>query len=329
MSSNYETPTLCISSSVMGGLGNQLFQIFTTIAYGIKYSRKIIFPEHLTVQSRCPRHTYWESFLKHLFIFTTKFVPNKINEKMLYAFPVYQEGQGFSHIEIPEFKMTNVRLNGYFQSYKYFEKYMINILNLIKYNNIRNQFVEKYKEYLTELDFPQFHIENTEKEKCKIVSIHFRLGDYKTLPDYHPILSYVYYIHAIEHVMKKLQEKNEKVNFLVFCQEEDFEIVNGYFEHHFCNRFPEIKHRFVKKGLDDWEELILMSMCDHHIIANSTFSWWGAYLGEKTSENSEKIICYPDMWFGFEYMNQNTSDLFPPNWTKIDAGMPHYRFTWN
>ena len=322
--SNYEIPTLCISSSVMGGLGNQLFQIFTTISYGIKYSRKIIFPENLTIQSKCLRHTYWESFFKHLFIFTTKFVPNNTSQKMLYAYPMYQECQGFSYVEIPEFKITNVRLNGYFQSYKYFEKYTNHILNLMKFNKMRETFIETYREYMNEL---RLNYDTSAKEETyKNVSVHFRLGDYKDLPDYHPILSYVYYIHAIEHIMKK---EDGKVQFLVFCQDEDMEIVKGYFQHHFCKKFPDIIYKFVEKGLADWEEMLMMSICQHHIIANSTFSWWGAYFGQISCTNlSDKIICYPDMWFGFEYMNQNTSDLFPPNWTKIDAGMPHYRFTW-
>jgi hypothetical protein len=308
--STYEIPTLCISSSVMGGLGNQLFQIFTTIAYGIKYNRKIIFPENLTVQSKCPRHTYWDSFLRYLFIFTTKFAPNKISQNMLYAYPMYQEGQGFSYVEIPEFKMTHARLNGYFQSYKYFEKYINHILNLMKFNLIREKFINTYQEYLNELQLDYNTNTNTNTETCKTVSVHFRLGDYKDLPLYHPILSYMYYICAIEHVLKEVKGK---VQFLVFCQEEDLEIVKGYFEHHFCKKFPNIVYKYVEKRLEDWEEILLMSMCDHHIIANSTFSWWSAYF----NTNHEKIVCYPSVWFGPAKHNLNLKDLHPNKWTKI------------
>jgi hypothetical protein len=56
-----------------------------------------------------------------------------------------------------------------------------------------------------------------------------------------------------------------------------------------------------------------MSSCKHNIIANSTFSWWGAYL----NENNDKIVCYPSLWFGNELQNKDTCDLFLDNWKKI------------
>ena len=55
-----------------------------------------------------------------------------------------------------------------------------------------------------------------------------------------------------------------------------------------------------------------MSNCQHNIIANSTFSWWGAFL----NSNNKKIICYPKKWFGIT-VKHNTNDLFPSNWEKI------------
>jgi hypothetical protein len=57
-----------------------------------------------------------------------------------------------------------------------------------------------------------------------------------------------------------------------------------------------------------------MSLCKHNIIANSSFSWWGAYF----NENLEKIVCYPSVWFG-KNVEHNVVDLFPNRWVKINV----------
>jgi hypothetical protein len=310
-------PSLCVSCAITGGLGNQLFQIFATLAYGFEHNRKVVFPTNISFQSKNPRHTYWNSFLKNLFIFTTGFKQNQYSDAMFYAFPAYQEKQGFSYAKLPEFKMTNARLYGYFQSYKYFKSYETNIYNLLKIQNIRQSVLDTYKEHYF-----------TSENNMPIISMHFRIGDYKTLPDYHPILSYMYYQHCLDFFVGKFGHDSFRI--LIFCEKEEMHIPKGYVSHFFQPKYPNIEFMYVEKPMEDWEEMMLMSCTDHHIIANSTYSWWGAYFGKtldlKTSP--DKIVCYPDIWFGYEYMNQNTNDLFPADWTKIDAAMPHFRFTW-
>jgi hypothetical protein len=63
----------------------------------------------------------------------------------------------------------------------------------------------------------------------------------------------------------------------------------------------------------DWEQILLMSGCTHHIIANSSFSWFGAYF----NSNKDKIVCYPNVWFCGSGSNIRVDDLFPPEWQKI------------
>ena len=66
-------------------------------------------------------------------------------------------------------------------------------------------------------------------------------------------------------------------------------------------------------GLNDRESLQLMSKCKHNIIANSSFSWWGAYL----NENVNKIVCCPDKWFGPAMHHNDIGDLIPNQWRRM------------
>ena len=73
--------------------------------------------------------------------------------------------------------------------------------------------------------------------------------------------------------------------------------------------FPNLEILICDYNIEDWEQMLLMSLCQHNIIANSSFSWWGAYFN-----NNEKIVCYPSIWNG---STNEIDDLFPKNWNKI------------
>ena len=77
--------------------------------------------------------------------------------------------------------------------------------------------------------------------------------------------------------------------------------------------FSKITFECIDHKLEDWEQLLVMSLCQHNIIANSTFSWWGAYL----NENINKKVIYSSVWFSGNLSNTNTKDLFKDNWIKI------------
>lgn len=77
--------------------------------------------------------------------------------------------------------------------------------------------------------------------------------------------------------------------------------------------FPVLVFEKASDEIEDWEQMLVMSSCEHNIIANSSFSWFGAYF----NMNKEKIICYPDTWFCGSGSNISTDDLFPPLWKKI------------
>lgn len=273
-----------IVGNIMGGLGNQLFQIFATIAYSIEHKQRFIFPYeiHAGVTNR---HSYWDSFLIPLKNFTA------------FQFPQMEllREKGFKYEKISSVPENENRvLHGYFQSYKYFEKYYDVICRLI---GLEQQKIQ------VQLSYPNNYM--------FMISMHFRLGDYKYLQDSHPVLPYEYYKNSLQHIQNLTHKDNWDVLF--FCEKDDNTEVFATI-HKLRKEFPNFK--FLKQGdnVEDWKQMLMMSVCTHNIIANSSFSWWGAYF----NYNASKIVCYPEEWFGPRLREiNNTEDLFPEQWTRI------------
>jgi len=274
-----------ITIHLMGGLGNQLFQIFSGISYAIennidfkiiKTKRDLISP----LDNKSLRPTYFDNFLINL----SKFTCEKIN------LIKYNEPE-FTYNKIP-FINKDFIIQGYFQSPKYFKNNYKSIIELIGLDKQKAKLREKYKDCFNN----------------KIISLHFRIGDYIKKPDYHLILNTQYYIDALKIILKK-DDICDTV--LYFNEEQDNYIVENMINN-IKKSCPQLNFIQYTNGIEDWEQLILMSLCDHNIIANSTFSWWGAYF----NINPEKIVCYPSVWFGPK-CNNSTRDLFPENWVKV------------
>jgi hypothetical protein len=281
----------------MGGLGNQLFQIFTTISYAIKSNNEYKFLNVKTLGGNgCTlRHTFWDTLLRRL-------QPILIN-----AFPelclIRQDGFEFKELPISVLKNRNVCIHGYFQSYKYIQEHFSLICKILEINKLKKEVLEK---------------SGLKKEDLKnTISMHFRLGDYKNLSYFHPILNAEYYIKSLKYIQEN--EKNIlKFKVLYFCEEEDLNTVEQTINE--CKKqFPNYTFERASTILEDWEQMLLMSECDHHIIANSSFSWWGAYFGFKLNNHiTNKIVCYPSLWFA-STAKENTKDLCPPEWAKIQC----------
>jgi hypothetical protein len=116
----------------------------------------------------------------------------------------------------------------------------------------------------------------------------------------------------------------DEYKFVVFAQKDDDDIVNDYIEiitREVFNKTGKIINLIKVYDINlpdtkDYQELMYMSNCNHFITANSSFSWFAAYL----SPHSNKLIFYPDEWFGPRLKNEkNTKDLFPDTWIKIKA----------
>ena len=287
----------------MGGLGNQLFQIFATIAYALKHSHRFIFPYSDRLVIGKVRPTYWNNFLSNLTVFTTKNVVWKYANAGLNALPIIAE-QGFQYTEIPAVPSSQpISLRGYFQSYKYFHEYQDKIYALILLTNQKIATQVKYANYFD--------------NNAQTVSMHFRLGDYKEKQHFHPIMPKEYYHKALLHILstKYSQSTDLPIRVLYFCEKEDNNYVLSVIEY-IKSTLSVTNIEFVKveDDMEDWQQLLLMSCCNHNIIANSTFSWWGAYF----NENPNKCVCYPSNWFGPSMGSMHMDDLFPPTWEKIE-----------
>ena len=284
-----------VTCQLMGGLGNQLFQIFTTFAYCIRTNRKMVLPYSDLLTVGKARITYWNTFLTSLKKFTT-FTNSTFTNDYLYFLQSYNE-HNFNYNPIPNFANDSIKLVGYFQSYKYFENEKNILFDSIGLTKQQNSIREEFNELLS-------------NESSNTISMHFRLGDYKDIQDCHPLMPYQYYESAILHIITA-RDLSKPFRILYFCEREDINDVEKIINMlHKSYNFIEFKK--VNDEIPDWKQMLLMNCCQDNIIANSTVSWWGAYF----NQNEDKLVCYPNKWFGPK-LTHNTIDLFPKNWHKI------------
>ena len=170
----------------------------------------------------------------------------------------------------------NVLFNGYFQSEKYLDR--SKILDLYSIDEASSTYIQtKYGNVLS-----------------NSVSIHVRRGDYLIKQDRHPVMSMEYYNLAIE-------KFDNCDNFLILSDDIEW-----------CKRsFKGSKFTFVQDE-KDYIDLWIMSLCNNNIIANSSFSWWGAWL----NQNVNKKVIAPSNWFGYN-KKLNTKDLYCEGWLVI------------
>ena len=266
-----------VIGEIMGGLGNQLFIIFTTIAYSLENGNDFYFKNIERV-----RRTYFD---------TNIYKNIKIYNDNLTGFKRYIE-KNFNYEKIP--KENKIILYGYYQSPKYFEKYKDDI---IKKLDILSERVF--------LDYDGF--------------LHFRIGDYKNI-ECHPICDISYYIKSLKDIEKNDNKKNKK--FIYFFEEEDKEEINEKIKI-LKENFNNIIFEPIDTRIPDYKQMLSMTTIKYCIIANSSFSWWGAYL----NDNKEKIIYHPNKWFAGSLKHYNISDLFPLDWERKKIEMNAYLLT--
>lgn len=285
---------MSVVTCLTGGLGNQMFQYaigysvakrnnddfyidISQFEYGkrkyalgdFKISAKTLNVKPATKNTKIHKMFARMRRLGKTGLFTTKFFqedPDKIYE---YAYPNIM----YKH---------SIYLNGFWQSWRYFDEYRDELLNEFIYTSDRIG-GEGYDELVKEVS------------TCESVAVHIRRGDYVECDGW--LINPQFYKDAIARIHECIKGK---LKFFVFCEDEKFA----------RQLFGNMDYTMItgKFGLSDVEEFCVMSACKHKIISNSSFSWWAAYLG---MQDADCMVIAPAF-------KQWKKEFYLPIWRTID-----------
>ena len=285
-----------ITIKLVGGLGNQMFQYVaakslaklhrTKLCLDLSWFKNI--PDKATTRKFELACFKLSKQIPHLtspsregieqFLDKFKFW----NKKKFYQEPHYHFDSKFFDLG------SDVVLNGYFQSEKYFK----NIEKII-----RKEFTFKHKKKGRNKELAELI------KKTNSVSLHIRRGDYVSdakTDQTHGTCNLDYYHRCITKIKKEVEDPH----YFIFSDD-----INWVKENLKINHPAEYVD--WNTGEKSYEDMRLMIQCKHNIIANSSFSWWGAWL----NDNPNKIVFAPQKWFLDD--SKNTKDVIPEIWRKI------------
>tara|TARA_R110000868_G_scaffold152711_1_gene377910 strand:+ start:500 stop:1300 length:801 start_codon:yes stop_codon:yes gene_type:complete len=263
-----------IYCNLKGALGNMMFQIATATSFAIERNTSASFPNLHNHLNYLNKENCHIPSLKHAHEYLKIFSDLRFDSPNINLLTVKYP----FHYEDKSLPLS-CWVDGFFQSEKYFSKHREKILNLFSIPDEIFPQIKKYEKY----------------NKLKTVSLHVRRGDYLKFSKTYRILSLDYYKTALEII-------GDIDKVLIFSDDIPWCI----------EKFGQDK-RSVFIDEKDYISLFLMAKCDHNIIANSSFSWWGAWLN---TSQKKKVIC-PSQWVGAGLSHLNTCDIHCVDWIKI------------
>lgn len=285
--------------NILGGLGNQMFQ------YALALSLKEEFPqEDILIDVSCfngyPLHNGFE--IHNIFRNSLREASRSDIASVNYPLPHYRLWQigrrilpkkktvireSSDMVFQPEVltKAGNIYYDGYWQSEKYFNNHRRVILDAFKFPDLN----EINRNLISSLN------------SRKTCSIHVRRGDYLNHRLFKNLTDLDYYEKAVEYIANH----TDIDYFIVFSN--DIE----WCKQNIAPLIKDSKIVFVdwNLGVDSYRDMQLMSLCNHNIVANSSFSWWGAWL----NDNPGKIVFCPHKWINVDYK----TDIIPDSWIKL------------
>jgi len=300
---------IMIIVKLKGGLGNQMFQYAAGKALALRNKTELkfdlswfekqidniprayelgIFPfKQNFVDTETLRNMFW--FMNQVIF--TKIIRNILSKILPYRIQKMRVERHFQFDREVFLARGNIYLDGYWQSEKYF--------------------LDAKKDILCDFTFPLFVDVQNQKVSHMIqnthsVSVHVRRSDYISLANVSAHLGGICTLDYYQKALSLILEKVPDAEFFFFS--DDIEWVKE-------NLGKELKSYYIdwNKDMKSYRDIQLMSLCQHNIIANSSFSWWGAWL----NQNPNKIVIAPDKWFNDT--NIDTRDLLPDSWIRIQT----------
>lgn len=291
-----------IITKLIGGLGNQMFQYAAGKALALRHNTLVkvdhsflkkpaqgvdtqrffeldIFEEPILICS----HNETDKYLKRL---NNKFL-RELQRRLPFLFKslrAVESGSNY-HIEFEQYP-ENTYLDGFWQSELYFIKYENEIRKLFKF---KKDIINRNIDFVSKINMAK-----------NSLSIHVRRGDYVKNPEankFHGLCSLDYYSEAVEFIANKVTDLS------LFVFSDDISWCRDNFKFDLPIEFVETNNPH--------SDLYLMTQCKHNIIANSSFSWWGAWL----NNYPDKIIVAPKQWFANK--NIDTKDVIPKKWIML------------
>lgn len=270
-----------VSINIQGGLGNQMFELASAYAYAKKYNGTLQILKNKKYNDGRP--LYWDSVLQRFQKYLVDSLPN-LNK--------WFESESTLFHNLPELGPEGIYLDAYLQSPKYFLEYK---------NEIKNLFFPT-EDTLKYINFKYGVLINN---KDRIVVIHARRTDYlrnQDIINFHGPLSVDYYKQAIKQINKYIE------NPIYILASDDISFWSEVYKE--CDELNE-KNIFILVDENEINTLALLQEFQYFIIANSTFSWWAAYL----SKDSKKVIA-PSKWFGLTGP-KNYKDIYCSDWELV------------
>lgn len=263
-----------ITCELMGGIGNLMFQVAATEYLGYANNLDTFYYNTDKILTYLNAEDSHNPKLKHSFEYLDMFEN--------FRWKIGVTGSVTNRVNVPFHyekinPVDNTLYFGYFQTEKYFNDKAF-IYNLFEPSSIVRDKLKKYDSVIN---------------SGVTCSIHVRRGDYIKYQAYHTVQPMDYFNQAIKRV-------GDVDQYIIFSDDIEW-----------CKQNFKMENIFFVENERDYVEIFLQSMCNHNIISNSSFSWWGAWL----NKHDNKIVVAPNKWFNTDAYN--TVDIIPDSWIKI------------